>query len=48
MCDIGTNYIKTIKATTLFVVFLFVHSWKQRKLYDIADRFDNLRDIVRI
>ena len=25
MCDIGTNYIKTIKATTLFVVFLFVH-----------------------
>ena len=43
MCDIGTNYIKTIKATTLFVVFLFVHSWEQRKLYDIADRFDNLR-----
>lgn len=32
MCDIGTNYIKTIKATTLFVVFLFVHSWEQRKL----------------
>ena len=34
MCDIGTNYIKTIKATTLFVVFLFVHSWEQRKLGD--------------
>ena len=32
MCDIGANYIKTIKATTLFVVFLFVHSWEQRKL----------------
>ena len=43
MCDIGTNYIKTIKATTLFVVFFFVHSWEQRKLSDIADRFDNLR-----
>ena len=36
MCDIGTNYIKTIKATTLFVVFLFVHSWEQRKLGDIT------------
>ena len=36
MCDIGTNYIKTIKATTLFVVFFFVHSWEQRKLGDIA------------
>lgn len=36
MCDIGTNYIKTIKATTLFVVFLFVHSWEQRKLGDIG------------
>ena len=34
MCDIGTNYIKTIKATTLFVVFLFVHSWEQRKFED--------------
>lgn len=34
MCDIGTNYIKTIKATTLFVVFFFVHSWEQRKLGD--------------
>ena len=36
MCDIGTNYIKTIKATTLFVVFLFVHSWEQRKLGDLC------------
>ena len=36
MCDIGTNYIKTIKATTLFVVFLFVHSWEQRKFEEIA------------
>ena len=36
MCDIGTNYIKTIKATTLFVVFLFVHSWEQRKLGDLV------------
>ena len=36
MCDIGTNYIKTIKATTLFVVFLFMHSWEQCKLGNIA------------
>ena len=36
MCDIGTNYIKTIKATTLFVVFLFVHSWEQRKLWQLT------------
>lgn len=36
MCDIGTNYIKTIKATTLFVVFLFVHSWEQRKAKDLC------------
>ena len=36
MCDIGTNYIKTIKATTLFVVFLFVYSWEQRKLGDMV------------
>lgn len=35
MCDIGTNYIKTIKATTLFVVFLFVHSWEQRKAKEL-------------
>ena len=35
MCDIGTNYIKTIKATTLFVVFLFVHSWEQRKAREL-------------
>ena len=33
---ISTNYIKTIKATTLFVVFLFVHSWEQRKLGEVA------------
>ena len=33
---ISTNYIKTIKATTLFVVFLFVHSWEQRKLSDMC------------
>lgn len=43
MCIKSTNSNKNIKATTLFVVFLFVHSWEQRKLYDIADRFDNLR-----
>ena len=42
MCDIGTNYIKTIKATTLFVVFLFVHSWEQRKLGDIGTTFTGL------
>ena len=36
MCDIDTNYIKTIKATALFVVFLFVHSWEQRKLGDMV------------
>ena len=36
MCDIGTNYIKTIKATTLFVVFLFVHSWEQRKAKELC------------
>ena len=35
MCDIGANYIKTIKATTLFVVFLFVHSWEQRKVSEM-------------
>ena len=35
MCDIGANYIKTIKATTLFVVFLFVHSWEQRKVSEL-------------
>ena len=33
---ISTNYIKTIKATTLFVVFLFVHSWEQRKLGELS------------
>lgn len=37
MCDIGTNYIKTIKATTLFVVFLFVHSWEQRKAKELCN-----------
>ena len=36
MCNKCTNFIKTIKATTLFVVFLFVHSWEQRKLGDIG------------
>ena len=39
MCDIGTNYIKTIKATTLFVVFLFVHSWEQRKLGEVSESY---------
>ena len=33
-CNKCTNFIKTIKATTQFVVFLFVHSWEQRKLED--------------
>ena len=33
-CNKCTNFIKTIKATTQFVVFLFVHSWEQRKLGD--------------
>ena len=37
MCDIGTNYIKTIKATTLFVVFFFVHSWEQRKAKELCN-----------
>ena len=32
MCIKSTNSNKNIKATTLFVVFLFVHSWEQRKL----------------
>ena len=35
-CNKCTNFIKTIKATTQFVVFLFVHSWEQRKLGDVA------------
>ena len=39
MCDIGANYIKTIKATTLFVVFLFVHSWEQRKLGEVSESY---------
>ena len=34
MCIKSTNFNKNIKATTLFVVFLFVHSWEQRKLGD--------------
>ena len=34
-CDKCTNFIKTIKATTQFVVFLFVHSWEQRKFEDL-------------
>ena len=33
-CNKCTNFIKTIKATTQFVVFLFVHSWEQRKFED--------------
>ena len=36
MCSKCTNFIKTIKATKQFVVFLFVHSWEQRKLGDFA------------
>ena len=35
MCIKSTNSNKNIKATTLFVVFLFVHSWEQRKLGDV-------------
>ena len=37
-CNKCTNFIKTIKATTQFVVFLFVHSWEQRKFEEIAVR----------
>ena len=36
MCIKSTNFNKNIKATTLFVVFLFVHSWEQRKLGETA------------
>ena len=36
MCIKSTNFNKNIKATTLFVVFLFVHSWEQRKFEEIA------------
>ena len=35
-CNKCTNFIKTIKATTQFVVFLFVHSWEQRKLGEVS------------
>ena len=35
MCIKSTNFNKNIKATTLFVVFLFVHSWEQRKLGEL-------------
>lgn len=35
-CNKCTNFIKTIKATTQFVVFLFVHSWEQRKLSELV------------
>ena len=42
MCNISTNYIKTIKTTTLFVAFLFVYSWEQRKLGDIGTTFTGL------
>ena len=34
-CNKCTNFIKTIKATTQFVVFLFVHSWEQRKAKEL-------------
>ena len=36
MCIKSTNSNKNIKATTLFVVFLFVHSWEQRKLWQLT------------
>ena len=42
MCIKSTNFNKNIKATTLFVVFLFVHSWEQRKLGDIGTTFTGL------
>ena len=35
-CNKCTNCIKTIKATTQFVVFLFVHSWEQRKFSELV------------
>ena len=35
-CNKCTNFIKTIKATTQFVVFLFVHSWEQRKFSELV------------
>ena len=38
MCIKSTNSNQNIKATTLFVVFLFVHSWEQRKFDEIAVR----------
>ena len=38
MCIKSTNFNKNIKATTLFVVFLFMHSWEQRKFDEIAVR----------
>ena len=41
-CDKCTNFIKTIKATTQFVVFLFVHSWEQRKLGEVGTTFTGL------
>ena len=37
MCIKSTNFNKNIKATTLFVVFLFVHSWEQRKLGGLCE-----------
>ena len=39
MCIKSTNFNKNIKATTLFVVFLFVHSWEQRKLGDLFNYY---------
>ena len=36
MCIKSTNFNKNIKATTLFVVFLFVHSWEQRKAKELC------------
>ena len=38
-CNKCTNFIKTIKATTQFVVFLFVHSWEQRKLGEVSESY---------
>ena len=48
-CNKCTNFIKTIKATTQFVVFLFVHSWEQRKLGNFATKVTekNTQNTVR-
>ena len=39
MCIKSTNFNKNIKATTLFVVFLFVHSWEQRKVGEVSESY---------